>query len=108
MGNPRESSGLKPEPLIVSRTFPAPRELVFSAWSRADHIKRWFSPEGCSVPEAEVDFRAGGAFVVCMRLPDASITGLVEPFSRFRHRNGSCCRSASRSAGWSVSPRTRT
>ena len=52
MGNPRESSGLKPEPLIVSRTFPAPRELVFSAWSRADHIKRWFSPEGCSVPDS--------------------------------------------------------
>ena len=70
MANPRESSGLKPEPLIVSRAFPAPRELVFKAWSRADHIKRWFSPEGCSVPEAEVDFRTGGAFIVCMRLPD--------------------------------------
>ncbi len=70
MENPRESSGLKPEPLIVSRAFPAPRELVFKAWSRADHIKRWFSPEGCSVPEAEVDFRTGGAFIVCMRLPD--------------------------------------
>ena len=70
MANPRESSGPKSEPLIVSRTFPAPRELVFKAWSRADHIKRWFSPEGCSVPEAEVDFKTGGAFVVCMRLPD--------------------------------------
>jgi uncharacterized protein YndB with AHSA1/START domain len=70
MANPRESTGLKSEKLIVSRAFPAPRELVFKAWSRADHIKRWFSPEGCSVPEAEVDFRTGGAFVVCMRLPD--------------------------------------
>ena len=70
MANPRESSGLRPEPLIVSRAFPAPRELVFKAWSRADHIKRWFSPEGCSVPEAEVDFKTGGAFIVCMRLPD--------------------------------------
>ena len=58
------------EPLVVSRFFPASRELVFKAWSHADHIKRWFSPEGCSVPEAEVDFRPGGVFVVCMRLPD--------------------------------------
>ena len=70
MANPRESSGLKPEPLIVSRAFPAPRELVFKAWSRADHIKRWFGPESCSVREADVDFRAGGVFTVCMRLPD--------------------------------------
>ncbi|MGO9759273.1 MAG: SRPBCC family protein, partial [Roseiarcus sp.] len=57
-------------PLVIARSFAAPRELVFKAWSSADHIKRWFSPEGCSVPEAEVDFRPGGAFVVCMRLPD--------------------------------------
>ena len=58
------------EPLVVSRTFAAPRALVFRAWSSAEHLKRWFSPEGCSVPEAEVDFRPGGACVVCMRMPD--------------------------------------
>jgi uncharacterized protein YndB with AHSA1/START domain len=70
MANPRESVNLKPEPLIVSRTFPASRETVFAAWSRAEHVKRWFSPEGYSVPEADVDFRPGGFFIVCMRLPD--------------------------------------
>ena len=60
------------EPLVVSRLFAAPRELVFKAWSHADHIKRWFSPEGCDVPEADIDFRPGGAFVSCMRLPDGT------------------------------------
>src|ERR1700689_444369 len=58
------------QPLGISRSFAAPRALVFKAWSSADHIKRWFSPKGCEVPAAEVDFRPGGAFVVCMRLPD--------------------------------------
>ncbi len=58
-----------PKPLVVSRTFPAPRDLVFMAWSSAEHIKRWFSPEGCCVPEAEIDFRPGGLFAICMRLP---------------------------------------
>jgi uncharacterized protein YndB with AHSA1/START domain len=53
----------------VSRTFPAPRDLVFKAWSSAEHIRRWFCPEGCSVPAAEVDFRPGGVFAVCMRMP---------------------------------------
>jgi uncharacterized protein YndB with AHSA1/START domain len=61
--------GTKPE-LVISRSFAAPRELVFKAWSSAEHMKRWFSPEGCSVPEATVDFRPGGVCEICMRLPD--------------------------------------
>jgi uncharacterized protein YndB with AHSA1/START domain len=64
-----EIASVQPEPLVISRHFAAPRDLVFKAWSSAEHIKRWFSPEGCSVPEAEIDFRTGGVFTVCMRLP---------------------------------------
>jgi len=60
----------QPQLLTISRIFPASRELVFRAWSSADHIKRWFCPEGCSVPEAQVEFQVGGTFNVCMRLPE--------------------------------------
>ena len=56
-------------PLVISRFFAAQRALVFQAWSSADHIKRWFCPSGYDVPHAEVEFRIGGAFVVCMRSP---------------------------------------
>jgi len=63
-------SPIKPEPLVISRTFPAPRDLVFKAWSSAEHMKRWFSPEGYSVPEAEIDFRPGGVCAICMRSPE--------------------------------------
>ncbi len=59
-------------PLTISRVFAAPRELVFQAWSSAERMKRWFSPEGVDVPEAEIDCRPGGAFVICMRLPDGT------------------------------------
>ena len=69
MANANETS-IKPEPLVLSRRFKAPRTLVFRAWSTAEHLKRWFSPEGLSVPEAEVDFRPGGVCAVCMRAPD--------------------------------------
>jgi len=60
---------LQPPPLRISRVFHARRETVFKAWSSADHIKRWFSPEGCSVPEARVEMHVGGPFDVCMQLP---------------------------------------
>ncbi len=59
----------QPAPLRLSRVFHAPRETVFQAWSSADHVKRWFSPETYTVSHANVEARAGGAFEVCMRSP---------------------------------------
>jgi uncharacterized protein YndB with AHSA1/START domain len=56
--------------LVISRMFPAARELVFQAWSSADHLKHWFCPAGFTVPEANVQFRVGGAFEICMRSPE--------------------------------------
>jgi uncharacterized protein YndB with AHSA1/START domain len=65
-----DTSDNRPQPVVISRTFTAPRALVFQAWSTAEHIKHWFSPETYTVPDAEIDFRAGGVFAVCMRSPD--------------------------------------
>lgn len=62
----------QPAPLRISRTFNAPRTAVFAAWSSADRVKRWFSPETYTVSDATVDMRAGGAFDVCMRAPDGT------------------------------------
>ncbi len=58
--------------LVVTRTFAFERALVFKAWTHESHIRRWFSPAGLSVPEAEVDFRVGGAFALTMQLPDGT------------------------------------
>ncbi len=57
-------------PLVISRVFPAPPELVFLAWSSAEHLRHWFCPAAYTVPEACVEFRVGGAFDICMRSPD--------------------------------------
>jgi len=56
-----DDASLKVEaaPVRVSRVFAAPRETVFKAWSSADHIKRWFCPDGYLVPEAKVEMRVG-------------------------------------------------
>lgn len=58
--------------LHISRAFNAPRDLVFKAWSSADHLKHWFCPQGFTVPECDVEFRPGGKFDLCMRSDDGS------------------------------------
>jgi len=64
------TKGQPPRPLVVSRGFAAPRALVFRAWTSAEHIRRWFCPAGYTVPQAEVQFRVGGIFNICMRSPE--------------------------------------
>ena len=56
--------------LALCRIFDAPRELVFEAWSTAEHLKRWFCPAGWTVTDCRCDFREGGRFDICMRSPE--------------------------------------
>jgi uncharacterized protein YndB with AHSA1/START domain len=72
MTSPNDAKAAATRRLTISRTFAASRERVFACWSSAERMKRWFSPEGVEVPEAEIDCRPGGAFVICMRLPDGT------------------------------------
>jgi uncharacterized protein YndB with AHSA1/START domain len=65
--SPATGIAIKTEAFVISRVFAAPRDLVFKAWSTAEHMKRWFSPEHYYVPEAEIDFRPGGVFAICLR-----------------------------------------
>ena len=53
--------------LTITRTFDAPRDLVFSAWTRPEHLMRWFAPNDFTVPSCEMDFRVGGKLQLCMR-----------------------------------------
>ena len=53
----------QPPPLRLSRVFHARRETVFKAWSSAEHVKRWFSPETFTVSDAKVQMQVGGSHV---------------------------------------------
>jgi uncharacterized protein YndB with AHSA1/START domain len=60
----------------IERTFDAPVEDVFDAWTSAEVIRRWFIPrQGWGTPSAEVDLRVGGTIRVVMRDPDGSAVG---------------------------------
>jgi uncharacterized protein YndB with AHSA1/START domain len=56
--------------LRIERTFQAPPEAVFDAWTSAEVIRRWWQAEvGWETSEAEVDLRLGGPVRVVMRDP---------------------------------------
>jgi len=54
----------------LKRIFDAPRHRVFEAWTRAEHISRWFGPKGFTIHSVEADARPGGVFQMCMRSPE--------------------------------------
>jgi uncharacterized protein YndB with AHSA1/START domain len=57
----------------IERSFHAPAEEVFDAWTSAEVMRRWLHPEpNWETPEAEVDLRVGGTVRVVMRRPDGS------------------------------------
>jgi uncharacterized protein YndB with AHSA1/START domain len=55
---------------LITRVLHAPRELVFQAWTTPEHMTRWFGPRGFTLPECEIEFRAGGGFRFVLRGPD--------------------------------------
>ena len=57
--------------LRIERTFQAPAEAVFDAWTSEEVMRRWFQAgRGWETPDAQVDLRVGGAVRVVMRDPD--------------------------------------
>jgi uncharacterized protein YndB with AHSA1/START domain len=55
---------------VITRVFDAPARLLFEAYSKPEHIKRWFGPKGWPVTLCEMDFREGGYFRFAMTGPD--------------------------------------
>ena len=60
--------------LRIERTFQAPAEAVFDAWTSEEVIRRWWHAEhDWETTEAEVDLRVGGVVRVVMRDPDKDV-----------------------------------
>ena len=49
--------------VVVTRSFEAPRERVFDAWTKPELLSRWLlGPPGWTMPVCEIDLRPGGAW----------------------------------------------
>jgi uncharacterized protein YndB with AHSA1/START domain len=53
--------------LVITRTFDAPRELVFKAWIAPEHALQWWGPHSHPATRVEMDVRPGGRWRKCLR-----------------------------------------
>jgi uncharacterized protein YndB with AHSA1/START domain len=48
--------------LLITRVFDAPRNLVFEAWTRPEHLAKWWGPVDYPADSISADVRVGGRF----------------------------------------------
>ena len=56
--------------LVFERTFDAPRELVWKAFTDPDRIPLWWGPKATTTTVVEMDVRPGGAWRYVSHAPD--------------------------------------
>ncbi len=59
--------------LVITRTYQASRERIFSAWTDPAQLARWFMPAPGFKPEVQADSHVGGSYRIRMQNPNGSI-----------------------------------
>jgi uncharacterized protein YndB with AHSA1/START domain len=58
------------QPFSITRTFNAPRALVYKVHTQAEHMEKWMSPPGFKTIHSAMDLRVGGSNHYGMQSPD--------------------------------------
>jgi uncharacterized protein YndB with AHSA1/START domain len=58
--------------IVAERTFDAPRELVWQAWTDPERLAQWWGPRNWRTTVKEFDLRPGGAFFYVINGPDGA------------------------------------
>ena len=59
--------------VVATRVFDAPRQLVWEAHTRPEHVSQWLlGPDGWTMPVCEIDLRPGGAWRFVWRRSDGA------------------------------------
>ena len=48
--------------ILIIRTFAAPRDVVFEAWTKPEHVSRWWDPSRERLASCDIDLRPNGIF----------------------------------------------
>lgn len=60
----------------LTRDFDFPRDLVFEAFTKCEHLARWWGMRGMELAQCDMDFQVGGTWRRTLRMPD----GTEHPF----------------------------
>ncbi len=72
MANPEAVSPTQTS-LRLERTFAAPREKVFRAWTDPEAFVKWFSPSDQHETRIQLDPRPGGRYSIEMKTPEGRL-----------------------------------
>lgn len=68
---------IEDEVTTIRHTFDAPRDQVWEMWTDAEHLAKWWSPDGFMIPTSHVDVRSGGRIQLEMQGPDGQIYPMI-------------------------------
>jgi uncharacterized protein YndB with AHSA1/START domain/uncharacterized protein YdhG (YjbR/CyaY superfamily) len=57
--------------VVIRRSFDAPRQLVWRAWTEPDLLAQWYGLSNSTLSDVEMDVRVGGGWSAIMHIPDA-------------------------------------
>ena len=67
------NSTVSEDAVVIERSFDAPADLIWQMWTQPDHFKKWYGPQGFTIPVAEMELRVGSRRLICMASPDGSM-----------------------------------
>ena len=56
--------------IVFTRTFDAPRQMVWDAWTKKEHLLKWWGPHQFTNSKCSIELRPGGKFLITMNGPD--------------------------------------
>ena len=80
--------------IVIERLIGAPRELVFKAFTTAEHLAHWWGPTGFSITTFAFEFKVGGVWRFVMHGPNGRdfqnrlVFEAIDPPARIVSRHG--------------------
>lgn len=67
-----DTAGRHSREILITRILDAPRQLVFSAWTKPKQLARWWGPENFTNPVCLLNVVPGGGLYIVMHAPDGT------------------------------------
>jgi len=80
--------------IVISRSFDAPRALVYKCYTQPEHMVHFWGPHGSTTPVCEIDLRPGGLWRTVMRFASGHEYGYTSVYLEITPPERIVCRDA--------------